>query len=236
MPRQRFNPYTDRYEDIPEPRPSQPSHTARSSSSEFIGPLLAILFFAALFGAGYIYFTRPNGSSDLRFVSPVHVTFDAEKRQAYASINRITNDGAGKSGSMSLELWSLTNSVGEVKVGEVTIGKNLLKRYYREDISATIPVSRLPETDKPQELVLRLRETYRDSRYRSQTRVADSYALTPPYVFNDAQWIRWWERKKNWTNIAIAGIAIFCAVVSPIIGRSIQRRRLAKLNGSPPVT
>ncbi|HMG06562.1 MAG TPA: hypothetical protein VK581_13965 [Chthoniobacterales bacterium] len=195
--------------------------------------MLAILFFAALFGTGYIYFTRPDGSSELRFVSPVTVTFDVQKRQAHASIHRISNDG-GKSGSMSLELWSLQNDLGEIKVGEATVGKDLRKGYYLEDISANIPISKVPETNKAQALALRLRETYRDERFRSQSRVSDSYALTTRYVFNDNEWIRWWERKKTWTNIALVVVTILCAIFSVTLGRFIQRRRLAKIREEPP--
>jgi hypothetical protein len=218
------------------PRPAVPRPS--SSSSGGWGGVLGLMFLALVIWLGYIYFTRPDGSSRLVLTAPITITPDAVKRVAHIKVYRLENSGSGKAGRMSWELWvtplnsASDDTANEVKVGEIALGGELPAESYLDSFESDIPIRRVPYTDQPCHLVLRLRETYKSESYKSIDRVSDAHTVETPFVFAYAQWIRWWERKATWI---IAGL---CAVPILVGGGWILIRRRSRSTqeklGEPP--
>jgi hypothetical protein len=197
-------------EDAPPRRRPRPG----SNSSDGWGGALGVLFLGLVIWLGYIYFSRPDGSSSLQLVAPITIAPDAEKRIAHIAVTRLRNSGSGIAGSMSLELWvapvtpAAGNPPNEVKIGEVVLGRELPAKSYLDNVESDIPIKKVPYTSQPCHLLLRLRETYKNEYYKSIDWVSEPYTIEDPVVFADAQWTRWWERKTMWIEAGLCALLI----------------------------
>lgn len=213
--------------------PSPPSQPG-SSSSDTWGGVIGVVFLAVVIWLGYIYFTRPDGSSTLELVMPISIAPDAEKRMAHIAVYELRNSGSGKAGSMSLELWvapvnpATGNAANEVKVGEAALNRELPAKSQLDNVEADVPIEKIPYTNQPCHFVLRLRETYKSEYYRSVDWISEGYTVKAPFVFADAQWIRWWERKVTWI---IAGLFALLILVG---GGWIMTRRRSRSTSEKP--
>jgi hypothetical protein len=149
---------------------------------------------------------RPYSSVSVR--GEVSAVADASARVIAILAESIENNGTASSGDLKFELWASdgtpNSSFTKEKIGEAELPKKIEARSRISPVNVRVKVSKLPDLGRPKTITVSLAEKESDGK---KWGTVESFTMPEPFIFQRAEWLRWWERMNKWQWMSWATLA-----------------------------